>query len=70
MTSRRESHNAHIAGVDAPHLSRVANNTDSLLSIAYRNGTVAIRHTVSNDEKSYALLIEPIGPVVPFMLQS
>jgi len=68
MTASRESHDTYVVGVDMPCRSRVAHGAYGLLGIAHGDGAVAARHAVGQHEEGDALIVEPLGPVVPLML--
>ena len=59
MSACRESHDAHIVRIDAPHRGGVTHDTDAILHVAYRQSTVAIGKTVVNNEVGNTLSVEP-----------
>ena len=61
MATSREAHDSHIVGIDAPHLSRVADDTDALHHVAHRFRTIALRQTVVHHEIGNTLLVHPLG---------
>ena len=61
MTTSRESHDTHIAGIDAPHGCGVAYDAEALPHIAHRNHTIAFGQTIVHHEIGDALLVEPVG---------
>ena len=68
MATCREAHDTHIVGIDMPHCCTVANHADGLLCIAHGYRAIAMGHTVGQHKEGNALIVEPLGPVLPFVL--
>ena len=69
MTSSREAHNTHILTVDVPDRGAVAHGAHRLAGIFHGHSMSAMRHTVFQHKKSYALLVEILSPVVSLMIE-
>ena len=61
MAASREAHDTHVAWIDAPHGSRVADCAKTILNVADGLCTVALRQTVVHHEIGNALLVQPVG---------
>ena len=68
MSTSRKAHDTHILRINIPHLCRIPDCTDSLLSVAHRNTPITIWHTIGEHKKSDALIIKVRRPVVPLVL--
>ena len=68
MSTSREAHDTYVFLINMPNGSAISYGTHRLISIAQRNVTITVRHTILQDEEGNALLVEILSPLMALMV--